>query len=163
MKRRLTDTQLTALFIGKWRETDGDITAVARAIEEAGYTAGDGTPWIHRSRVAPPTANHIEAIDRRAAPIIAAVALARGLGRADIVGPSRKRKPSAARHEVVWLLRQADPVMVFEDIAIATGRTDHGAALKSIRVVEARIAERPGLREELLGLLPVRAKQARAA
>lgn len=79
---------------------------------------------------------------------------ARGISPDAILARDPSKRISRVRHELVWILRTVDE-MSWPEIAKETKRVNHAAAMNSYRAVEARIAEDPGLRGELLGIAGV--------
>lgn len=139
--------------------TLGGVEDTVEAIYVAGYRAAYSAGYKAGEKARTPKPDPIPAPER-ARPIIAAIALYRGVPVADILGPSKAAEPASARFEVVWLLRQLDPPVAFPACAAAVGRVNHSSAIYAWRAVEARIAGRPALRDELLGLLAVRVRRA---
>lgn len=145
--------EIAALFWNAHKRSGGDYAAAA----EACFIAG-------RSEI-PSVAEHTRKAAQKAfvkrnerwmtdtaSPIIAAVAIHRGVDIDVLVSPDGgNRQAFQARHEVMWLLRQHE--FSYRLIAIATNRKDHTSVMNGIERVEVRIAARPELRDELLALV----------
>lgn len=88
---------------------------------------------------------------RRCMPYVEAVAEARRVSIDDLMAMDKHRRVSTPRHELIWILREFEKVS-YPEAAMATKRTDHAAAVASIKIVERRIRERPELRDELMAI-----------
>ena len=72
-------------------------------------------------------------LGRRSGPVVARVAAEHGLTVAEITGPGRGRKVSAARQAAVYALR-VETGLSLQQIASAIGRRDHATILYGIHV-----------------------------
>jgi chromosomal replication initiation ATPase DnaA len=106
---------------------------------------------LRKIRRGDPADNRESVIRETAAPVLEAVAKARGMSVRALLQRFSHKKVTEARREACWLLREKG--MSFESIAIATERDDHTTAMHAVATVKARIAERPELRGELLRLV----------
>jgi len=106
---------------------------------------------LRKLRRGDPIENREAVIRDTAAPVLEAVAEARGMSVRALLQRFSHKKVTEARREACWLLREKG--MSFESIAIATERDDHTTAMHAVAMVEARIADRTELRGELLGLV----------
>ncbi len=75
----------------------------------------------------------------------------RGVSEKQILSHDTSRRPSQARQEIVWILRNVEG-LGFADISRIMSRSDHTTTLHSARKVDERIAANPGLRDELLAV-----------
>lgn len=164
--KALTDEQLDALFRGIYRDTDGDYVAAMRAAFEAGRlcprkrridpaATKDDRRRGHKAEAAP-------FMRRRHAAMLNAVSRRHGL---DVTGIPPGARMSAREAEAIaeaaWLLRH-QVRMGLEDIGAVLNR-HYSSVWEAIRRVEAKIAERPELRVELLALAGGEERKAVAA
>lgn len=124
--------------------------AAAQAVWDAGWAAATESVAVAAGKT---PGHRAEFAARRARPIIAAVAARHGTDAETLTtfvskGP---RAETEARDEALWLLRQNN--FNYAEASGVMNRKCHTAAMDAERRVEARIAERPGLRGELLALV----------
>jgi chromosomal replication initiation ATPase DnaA len=151
-------TQVRALFDEKVRELGGDANAALFAVYEAGrMDQGEREARMRRKVVSlrrQRRETRRERLMARADGHMTAIASINGVTSLEIMSPDTSADVSAARHELVWILRNVER-MGYDDIALVTGRKDHTSSMNSVKVVERKIADRPALREELLRLAGV--------
>lgn len=167
MRRPLSTHELVMRFTAKWQQTH-DLEACVETLRADVLMSGEALvaaalpSRARRSRPAyqtPLTAAEMLALQDRARPVLAAVALRHGLSIDIITGSDRSRDACLARHDAQWILSVCRR-WPLRDAAGAVGRTDHTASIWAVKKVEARIKARPGLREELLELAGGRAREA---
>jgi chromosomal replication initiator protein len=84
--------------------------------------------------------------------MIARVAVLRGVPIADIRGPSRYSRHVKARHEAMWLIREATELSFPEIGRLFRGR-DHTTVIAGVRRIRAMADNRPEYRKELLSIV----------
>jgi chromosomal replication initiation ATPase DnaA len=150
------------LFTGRWAEQmatgERDLEEALRPIVEHARREGKKLE-VRRLRRASATRAPRETREQLrervmavARPYRAAVALRHGIpiGRLAVI---RRQGPELKPiQELAWLLRTLT-ALSFLEISVAMERNDHTTAIDAYERAEAVMAERPGLREELLGLV----------
>lgn len=76
------------------------------------------------------------------------IALARGVKVTDISGPSRISRIASARHEAMWLIREATDLS-FPDIGRMLGGRDHSTVIAAHKKIQARVDRDPAYGEQL--------------
>lgn len=158
MSRALTVDDLVVSFCWRWEKTR-DLTACMRFIRDTvriGLTKAHVRAGIEdrrQSKGLPPAheivPKRLRAVNGAISDLVCAVASARGVSIALVVGPNRSQRIAAVRFEAMWLARAYG--FSYPDVGAAMLRR-HTTVMAGERVVEARIAKRAGLRKELLAI-----------
>lgn len=162
MTTRLDRDQVSDLFWKARKRNERNSDIAANIVYDEGFRAGceflllSGTEKAKarsRTKANPRRPSRLKAIADRARPVIDAVSQRHQTTPEAICGKfSRGPKANTdARDEAAWLLRRAE--FSYPEIALALRLRCHTSAMDGCAKVEARIAERAGLRGELLALV----------
>lgn len=152
--RRLSRSELSHLFFWSKDKTDTE-TAI-----EFIYGLGRRGSAQSRLRVAAKGRNPAQKAQRdrqledaktRAQPILEAVARHHGLEPADLIRRFPLKNERDALWEAMWLLHRVLN-MSYPAVAFCVERSCHTSAMDGVTKVEARIVERPTLRDELIAI-----------
>jgi hypothetical protein len=155
---RLHPIRVYDLWCDALRRAKGERSVAIQAVYDAGYAHGSA-PRLAPAPVRP--ARDVLAVSL-SRPIVETIA-SRHQTSPEVLCSTFPRGPKAdtqARDEAAWLLRHTG--FRYADIAVALGLKCHTSAMDGVARMEARIAERPGLRDELLALVAVGERRLKA-
>jgi hypothetical protein len=153
---RLHPIRVYDLFLDARRRAKGNQAAAAQVLYDAAYDAGFAAGSAPRLVPAPAQPDRATVARLCATTVVDAVAN-RNLTSPEAVCATFPRFPKSpkadttARDEAAWLLRHTG--FRYTDIALALGLKCHTSAMDGVARMEEKIAEQPGLRDELLALV----------
>lgn len=157
---RLHPIRVYDLFCAARRDAKGDLASAVQAVYDAGFAAGSERLSRTPTTPAQPARNVLAVCLSR--PVVEAVASRHQMTPEAVCStfPKSPKADTTARDEAAWLLRDAG--FRYADIAVALGLKCHTSAMDGVSRMEARILERPGLRDELLALVAVGERRLKA-
>jgi hypothetical protein len=155
---RLHPIRVYDLWCDALRRAKGDRSVAIQAVYDAGFAHGSAP----RAVPSPPKPDRATVARLCAITTVEAVA-GRHRTTPEALCSTFPRGPKAdtsARDEAAWLLRSAG--FRYADIALALSLKCHTSAMDGVARMEERIAERPGLRDELLAVVAVGERRLKA-
>jgi hypothetical protein len=155
---RLHPIRVYDLWCDALRRAKGDRAVAIQAVYDAGFAHGSAPRLVPK----PTQPDRATLTHDRARPIIEAVANHHQTTPAAVcvTFPLGPKADTSVRDEAAWLLRNDG--LSYPAIALALGLKCHTSAMDGVARMEARIAERPGLRDELLALVAVGERRLKA-